>query len=116
MAVNTREIIVAVEQFVQEMNDSSQNLNAIAEETSASNEEVDSVIHEMASGAAKQAEDAEISNARVIKFTGQIEELIATIHRVSDGMQEMNTHRGMYYNRSKVSRLLLKSLPLSLRK
>ncbi|KMY55322.1 hypothetical protein AC623_16405 [Bacillus sp. FJAT-27231] len=76
MASNMREIIVAVDQSAQQVSDSSQSLSAIAEETSASSEEVGSAIHEIAGGAAKQAEDAEMSNVRMIDFTKQIEAVL----------------------------------------
>nr|WP_198507998.1 methyl-accepting chemotaxis protein [Bacillus sp. FJAT-42315] len=75
MATNMREIIKTVEHSIQQVSASTENLNAISEETSASSQEIGGAIDEIASGTAKQAEDAEVSNKKMAELSTQIEKV-----------------------------------------
>ncbi|WP_419465887.1 methyl-accepting chemotaxis protein [Bacillus spongiae] len=68
-----RNLISAVHHSIGNVNDSANNLTAVAEETIASSEEVAKAIGEVAIGATQQAQDSEVANDRTLSLSNQFE-------------------------------------------
>lgn len=76
MIHQTKDVITTVQQSAKNVLLNSESLSAIAEETSASSMEVSYAINEIANGAAKSAEDAELVAERADRLGKQIEKII----------------------------------------
>jgi methyl-accepting chemotaxis protein len=75
MVENMRGLITSVSQSVVTVNESTTNLSAVSEETIAASEEVSRAVAEIATGATKQAEDADETNRRTLDLSSQIEKV-----------------------------------------
>ncbi|WP_409367197.1 methyl-accepting chemotaxis protein [Lysinibacillus sp. 38-6] len=75
MVDQLKTLITNVEEAIVEIQSTSSNLTAVAEETNAYGDEIVKAINEVSRGAVKQASDAEDTNRTAMAFAQQIEEL-----------------------------------------
>lgn len=88
MVNQLKTLISDVEEAIVEIQSTSANLTAVAEETDAYGDEIVKAINEVSKGAVKQASDAEDTNRTAIEFAQQIEGL----HDKNDLMLDASQH------------------------
>lgn len=88
MVNQLKTLISDVEEAIVEIQSTSANLTAVAEETNAYGDEIVKAINEVSKGAVKQASDAEDTNRTAIEFAQQIEGL----HDKNDLMLDASQH------------------------
>ncbi|QSB11292.1 methyl-accepting chemotaxis protein [Lysinibacillus fusiformis] len=89
MVNQLKTLISDVEEAIVEIQSTSANLTAVAEETNAYGDEIVKAINEVSKGAVKQASDAEDTNRTAIEFAQQIEGLHDKNELMSDASQHM---------------------------
>ncbi|MEK4427354.1 methyl-accepting chemotaxis protein [Solibacillus sp. FSL K6-1523] len=75
MCTQLKELIANVEHTIVDIQGTSLNLTAVAEETNAYGDEIVRAVGEVAKGASQQATDTEITNRTIVQFAGGIEQL-----------------------------------------
>ncbi len=88
MVHQLKTLISDVEEAIVEIQSTSANLTAVAEETNAYGDEIVKAINEVSKGAVKQASDAEDTNRTAIEFAQQIEGL----HDKNESMLDASQH------------------------
>ena len=89
MVDQLKTLITDVEEAIVEIQSTSSNLTAVAEETNAYGDEIVKAINEVSRGAVKQASDAEDTNRTAIAFAQQIVELHDKNELMLDASQKM---------------------------
>lgn len=89
MVDQLKTLISDVEEAIVEIQSTSANLTAVAEETNAYGDEIVKAINEVSEGAVKQASDAEDTNRTAIEFARQIEGLHDKNELMLDASQHM---------------------------
>ena len=89
MVLQLKTLISDVEEAIVEIQSTSANLTAVAEETNAYGDEIVKAINEVSKGAVKQASDAEDTNRTAIEFAQQIEGLHDKNELMLDASQHM---------------------------
>ncbi|MFJ7669115.1 methyl-accepting chemotaxis protein [Lysinibacillus sp. NPDC097195] len=89
MVDQLKTLITNVEEAIAEIQSTSSNLTAVAEETNAYGDEIVKAINEVSRGAVKQASDAEDTNRTAIAFAQQIEGLHDKNELMLDASQMM---------------------------
>lgn len=89
MVDQLKTLITNVEESIAEIQSTSSNLTAVAEETNAYGDEIVKAINEVSKGAVKQASDAEDTNRTAIAFAQQIEGLHDKNELMLDASQTM---------------------------
>lgn len=89
MVDQLKTLISDVEEAIVEIQSTSANLTAVAEETNAYGDEIVKAINEVSEGAVKQASDAEDTNRTAIEFARQIEGLHDKNELMFDASQHM---------------------------
>lgn len=89
MVDQLKTLISDVEEAIVEIQSTSANLTAVAEETNAYGDEIVKSINEVSEGAVKQASDAEDTNRTAIEFARQIEGLHDKNELMLDASQHM---------------------------
>lgn len=89
MVHQLKTLISDVEEAIVEIQSTSANLTAVAEETNAYGDEIVKAINEVSKGAVKQASDAEDTNRTAIEFAQQIEGLHDKNELMLDASQHM---------------------------
>lgn len=89
MVDQLKTLISDVEEAIVEIQSTSANLTAVAEETNAYGDEIVKAINEVSEGAVQQASDAEDTNRTAIEFARQIEGLHEKNELMLDASQHM---------------------------
>ncbi|EAZ86635.1 methyl-accepting chemotaxis protein [Lysinibacillus fusiformis] len=89
MVDQLKTLISDVEEAIVEIQSTSSNLTAVAEETNAYGDEIVKAINEVSSGAVKQASEAEDTNRTATEFAQQIEGLHDKNELMLDASQHM---------------------------
>lgn len=89
MVDQLKTLISDVEEAIVEIQSTSANLSAVAEETNAYGDEIVKAINEVSVGAVQQASDAEDTNRTAIEFARQIEGLHEKNELMLDASQHM---------------------------
>ncbi|MGD2198600.1 cache domain-containing protein [Lysinibacillus fusiformis] len=89
MVAQLKTLISDVEEAIVEIQSTSSNLTAVAEETNAYGDEIVKAINEVSNGAVKQASEAEDTNRTATEFAQQIEGLHDKNELMLDASQHM---------------------------
>lgn len=85
-------LITGVEKTITEIQGTSANLTAVAEETTAYGEDIVNAVTEVAKGATQQAVDAEETNRSTMQFANEIEQLHGKNKAMLESSEQMQTY------------------------
>ncbi|KYC86281.1 methyl-accepting chemotaxis protein [Heyndrickxia sporothermodurans] len=85
MIEKIKQVIIVVNESISKVRESAENLSASSEETNASSEQMALAVNEIAQGASKSAEDAEVANINSTNLSSQIND----IHEKSEQMSNL---------------------------
>ncbi|MEG0472975.1 MAG: methyl-accepting chemotaxis protein [Solibacillus sp.] len=75
MCTQLKELIANVEHTIVDIQETSLNLTAVAEETHAYSDDIVKAVNEVAKGASQQAVDTDVTNQTIVHFAGGIDQL-----------------------------------------
>lgn len=92
MVEQLKVLITGVEKTITEIQGTSANLTAVAEETTAFGEDIVNAVTEVAKGATQQAVDAEETNRSTMQFANEIEQLQGKNKAMLESSEQMQTY------------------------
>ena len=92
MVEQLKVLITGVEKTITEIQGTSANLTAVAEETTAYGEDIVNAVTEVAKGATQQAVDAEETNRSTMQFANEIEQLHGKNKAMLESSEQMQTY------------------------
>lgn len=92
MVEQLKVLITGVEKTITEIQGTSANLTAVAEETTAFGEDIVNAVTEVAKGATQQAVDAEETNRSTMQFANEIEQLQGKNNAMLESSEQMQTY------------------------
>ncbi|MEK3763890.1 methyl-accepting chemotaxis protein [Solibacillus sp. FSL K6-4121] len=75
MCVQLKNLVSEIQETIVEIQDTSENLTAVTEETNAHSDEIIKAVSAVAEGASQQAMDTDATNRTIVQFAGEVEHL-----------------------------------------